>query len=509
MSCRVTWRGVLTLIGVPSETSWVPFLASLLPLGGALLVAPAARISERVRDRVAFGVSLATFLLVCALYPAVRGGGTAGVSFPSVMAPFGLSFRADLLSFTLGLITALIWVLVSVYSWDYMLHEGDQTRFYTFLLLTLGGCLGTVMAGDLITLYLFFELMSLAAFVLVVHDGTPRAMRAGYLYLLMTIGGALALFFGIIVVHRLTGGVALVAPGTLQAARGLPFAAFVAFLIGFGMKAGLVPLHIWLPEAHPVAPSPASALLSGIMIKLGAYGLIRVVYNLFDPLSVGRAGWNQLLLVLAAVTTLWGSVLAIAQTDLKRRLAYSSIGQMGYVLIGLALLNGRALTGDVFHILSHAVMKSCLFLTSGAIILRTGRRTIGELNGVAREMPVTLGAFTAAALAMIGIPPFNGFLSKWIIGLGALDAGRPAYTVVLLLSSFLNAVYYFPIVVNAYFKPPADAAAPRKEVGYAMLVPMVTLAVLTVLFDVIPRNLPLELAQATAAAVFKAGGGPL
>ncbi len=472
-------------------------------------MAPAARISERARDQAAFWVSLAVLLLVCSLYPAVSGGGVAGVSFPSVMPPFGLSFRADLLSFTLGLITALIWVLVSLYSWEYMLHEGDRTRFYAFLLLTLGGCLGTVMAGDLITLYLFFEVMSLAAFVLVVHDGTPQAMRAGYLYLLMTIGGALALFFGIIVVYRLTGSVALTVPGTLPAASGLPFAAFLALLAGFGMKAGMVPLHIWLPEAHPVAPSPASALLSGIMIKIGAYGLIRVIYNLFDPASVGNAGWNQIVLVLGAITTIWGSVLAIAQTDLKRRLAYSSIGQMGYVLIGLALLSGRALTGDVFHILSHAVMKSCLFLTSGAIILQTGRRTIEELKGVAKEMPVTMGAFTAAAFAMIGLPPFNGFLSKWIIGLGALDAGRAFYTVILLLSSFLNAVYYFPIIVNAYFKPPAEEAIPRREVGYTMLVPMVTLAVLTVLFDVLPRNLPLELAQATAAAVFKAGGGLL
>jgi multicomponent Na+:H+ antiporter subunit D len=200
-----------------------------------------------------------------------------------------------------------------------------------------------------------------------------------------------------------------------------------------------------------VAPSPASALLSGIMLKTGAYGLFRVIFHVFTVDLMRETGSTTIIAALAIITILLGSAVAITQDDLKRRLAYSSIGQMGYILLGLAILNEQAMIGTIFHVFSHAIMKSTLFLVAGAIIVKTGKRSIKELSGIGREMPYTMLAFTLAALAMIGLPPFNGFLSKWTLSLGALDAGNPYFVVVLLVSSLMNGVYYLPIIIAAFF----------------------------------------------------------
>ena len=490
-------------------TNYLPFWATLVPILAAIPLYFIGRRSPNLRDWCAQGVTGLTLVLVALMYPSLRTHDLVGVSFPKILPPFGISFRVDMLGFLLALTAAGVWFLATVYSKDYMSHEGGGNRYYPFMLLSLGGCLGVFLTGDFFSLFVFFELMSLAAYVLVIHEESPRAMAAGYKYLILTLIGGLALFFGIVIAFEVAGNVEIGPDNFLfTQADSLALIAFISFLVGFGIKMGIFPMHVWLPDAHPVAPSPASALLSGIMLKTGAYGLIRVVYNVYGPELIANAGWDKTLLVLAAITIFLGSAVAIAQTDIKRRLAYSSIGQMGYVLMGLALLTENGLIGTVFHIFSHAMMKSTLFLCAGAMIFRTGKRKISDFAGIGYEMPITLTCFTLAALAMIGVPPFNGFISKLMLSMGALDAGKPGFVFLLILSSLMNGIYYLPIIISAFFgveKEKRIWAPPFTELKISMWMPIVLLALACLVFGLFPVNLPFQWAE--RAAKFLLGVG--
>ncbi len=490
------------MMELPGLEQYWPVLVVMFPLLGAIGVYVAGLKNTSLRNVLTLVITGMTFILVVTMYPLLSSRGVISIAFPEVLMPFGVSFRADILSFGMGAIISLIYFIVNIYALGYMHDTPTTNRFYACTLITLAGCMGTVFAGDLLTLFIFFEMMSLASYVLVIHEQNPRAMQAGNLYFVTVIVGGLAIFLGMVTVYEVMGTVSFGAEPILASLNiegpmvNLMWISFLGFLVGFGMKAGIVPLHTWLPEAHPVAPSPASALLSGVMLKTGAYGLIRVIYNVFGTDMVRGMGWDNILLALAGVTIILGSAWAIMEDQIKRRLAYSSIAQMGYVLLGMALLNERALIGDFFHIFSHAIMKACLFLAAGAIIHTTGKQRVSEINGVGLEMPVTMTCFSLAALAMIGIPPFNGFVSKIFLGLGALDAGMPMYLVLLLVSSFMNAIYYLPIIIGAFFRSPRAGTLPvYREVPVKMLAPMVMLAVGTFIFVLIPANIPLWLSR--------------
>ncbi len=484
----------------------LPFLLIFVPIIGGVLTA-FLKLEDRLRDRFVLAVTAVTGLLGLFLFGFLRETGVVVLEFPRLLPPFGVSFRIDWLSVILVTISSAIWLLVTIYSFDYIKPSKHINRYHAFTLICYGAILGTLLAGDLLTLFLFFELMSFASYVLVIHEGDDRAMRAGFLYLIMTIGGGLAFLFGVLAVYQLAGTVTMTAGGFLADSGGLSLGAFFGFLIGFGMKAGMFPLHVWLPEAHPVAPSPSSALLSGVMLKVGAFGLLRVIFNVYQFEFLAEVGWINYLLVGAILTIILGSVFAIMQKSLKRRLAYSSVAQMGYILLGMALLSERALVGDVFHIFTHAIMKSCLFLVSGSMILLTGKTEVDDFKGIGRRMPISMACFTMASLSMIGIPPFNGFLSKWFLGLGALEVNQPFSALVLLVSSLLNAVYYLPIVINAFFRQEEHDFSHLKEPSLPMLIPVVILAAATIFFDLIPVNVLLNLSEVTAAALFGGGAG--
>lgn len=489
-------------------SSFLPVWIVMFPMVMTAVIYYVEQHSEKMRNALAVGTSAVTFLSVAALYPYIMAGNIIQFKMFQLLPNLDISFRVDILSFSLALLSSFIWMMVAIYSLDYMCKEHGCNRYYPVLIITLASCMGIFMAGDLFTLFVFFELMSLISYVLVVHEETVEALKAGYKYLIMTIIGGLALFFGIIITFELGGTVTLSGATLIKEPSTLAFFAFISFLIGFGMKAGMFPLHVWLPDAHPVAPSPASALLSGIMLKTGAYGLLRVIFHVFGFEFMQREGWTIILAVVAVITILLGSAVAITQDDLKRRLAYSSIGQMGYILLGMSILNERALIGNIFHIFSHAFMKSTLFLCAGAIILKTGKRSIKDLGGIGKQMPFTMFAFTLAALAMIGIPPFNGFLSKWTLSLGAMDAGVPFYVLVLLLSSLLNGLYYLPIIISAFFggEPGHEHDHVKiNEAGYKMLIPIAILAVSCLLFGLLPTNLPFDLSRVAAEFLLRGG----
>ncbi len=381
--------------------------------------------------------------------------------------PFKLAFGLDALGIYMALVSTVLWFLASIYSIEYI-HE-RRTMFNGFLLLSLYGMLGITTAGNLYTLLFFFEVFSVASAVLVIHEMTPEANRAGFQYLIISVVGSAAIIFTAAALYAETGSMDLLGNG-IPGLAGNPLAPlfFWLLIIGFAIKAGLFPVHVWLPVAHPIAPSSASALLSGIMIKAGAYGIIRVVYGVFGASVVSAPSMVTVLMWLAVFTMIFGSVIAIAQTELKRLLAYSSIAQIGYVVLGVTLLTKDGLTGGVLHIMAHALMKGALFLAAGIIIHQTGLRKLDDLVGIAKRLPLTMTAFTLAALSMIGVPPFIGFFSKWYLALGAMqakDAGIlsqwSAYGIVgaIVLSGLLNIVYYAPILIRAWFGGPSTETA--------------------------------------------------
>jgi len=482
-----------------------PVLAVVIPILLFVVIYLVERRSWRLRNALAVLAPLTSFLLLLSEYAMVIGGEYILIEFPEILPPLGMSIAVDYLSLLVGLVVSGVWLLVTIYSTAYMVKEHAKNRYYPFATLTLAGTMGVVLSGDLFTFFLFFELMSLSAYVLIVHEESPEAMRAGYKYLVLTIAGGLALFFATIAVFEIAGTVSFAPGGFVVSMSGLAILAFFAFLVGFGIKAGIVPLHVWLPEAHPVAPSPASALLSGVMLKTGAYGMIRVVFNVFGYQGIRAAGLDMALLVLAAITIFLGSAVAISQDDIKRRLAYSSVGQMGYILLGIGLLQERALIGAIFHIFAHALMKSTLFLAAGAVIYKTGKRRIAEWKGLGQEMTITMLVFTVAALSMVGIPPLVGFVSKWELALGSLDAGNWGFVALLLLSSMMNFIYYFPLIQNTLFGEQLAKTEPKskfRELPLNMLAPMVVLALIIVFIDLFPQNPALDLARRATEALF-------
>ncbi|MEE8168567.1 MAG: proton-conducting transporter membrane subunit [Candidatus Hydrothermarchaeales archaeon] len=432
----------------PMEISITPALAVFVPLLGSLFLYPLGRRSERLRDALAVAICLASFVLVASMYPVISGGGVVGYDLGSLMI-FGIGFWVDGTGFLFALVTSFVWLLVAVYSISYMTHEHARDRYYAFFVLTLAADLGVLLTGDLFSLFIFFELLTLSSWVLVVHTETPAAMRAGRKYLFMGIGGGLSLLFGIVLIYIYTGSLALVPLAEELAFLGSwRYAIAGLMVLGFGVKAGMFPVHIWLPEAHPVAPSPASALLSGVMIKAGAYGIVRVVNMMFTP-SIGAfslsGAWDATSVIgywmiwIGIVTMFFAVCMALLQENSKRMLAYHSISQMGYILMGIGvgayLGYGGVIgfAGGVYHIINHALFKALLFLGVGAVYYRTKELNMYKLGGLWRDMPFTFLVMVIAAAGIVGVPGFNGYASKTILHDAIIEAKEASSVVIPLL----------------------------------------------------------------------------
>lgn len=414
--------------------SSLPLVIVLIPLIGAALAALAARFSEKFRDYLVLAITALVFLLSAVLFYL----SWQDVVSYRITVGFGelpLHFRVDKLGAVFNLLSALVWFLATVFSMTYMTHEGRRTRYYIFYLLTLGGCLGVFLTADLFSLFLFFELMSVASYLLVVHTQTDEAIKAGRLYLYLGVGGGLCILAATILLLWLGGSITFTP--MLETIILLParYLILSLLIIGFGIKAGMVPLHIWLPKAHPVAPSPASALLSGIMIKTGAYGIIRVVTVLYTP-SAAEPGSLWLFTEQLGFVVIWFGILtmfsaafmALFQTNAKRILAYSSVSQMGYILMGigacayLGLEGPMAMGGFTLHVVNHAFFKAGMFMMVGAVYFRTGEIEINRLGGLWRDFPVTTVVFLLAAMGIAGIPGLNGYTSKVLLHHAIVEA---------------------------------------------------------------------------------------
>jgi multicomponent Na+:H+ antiporter subunit D len=503
--------------------SYLPALAVLIPVIAAPL---AVLLRDQASNRFTAWVNVLSFITVAAMYPRISQGQVLETIIDTGLK-IKFSFMADALSVLSGLIFISLWMLASFYSIEYMSHEHEQRRYNLFSLLSLAGTLGVAFTRNLFTLYLFFELLSVASYVMVIHEQTNDALTAGVKYLFMGVGGGLILLFSIIATYTITGTGDLIkiSRGGLGLGQHpyMPLI-FMGYVIGFGVKAGIFPVHIWLPDAHPIAPSPASALLSGVMIKAGAYGIVRAAYTIVGLGALRHQMIMLVVMIFAFINIFLGSAMAMKQRDIKRMLAYSSISQIGYIIMGIALLTPKGIIGGVVHIFNHAIIKGTLFLCAGAFIHQTGLRQLDELEGIGKRMPLTTICFSIAALSMIGLPPFNGFISKWYLALGTLEAVKlGSYKTligvlalgILLLSSLMNLMYYGPIIYRAWFDEVKEnhagadqhnheanaVAVPNDDPNPYMMLPLLLLAGGAIFFGIFPQ-LPVDLARQLSQAIF-------
>lgn len=409
-----------------------------------------------------------------------------------------IQLQIDSITKFFTLLTTFIWIFVTFYSFEYMGDEKNVDNFYMFLSISYGLVLGLGFAGNMFTYYLFYEFMTLSTFPLVIHSKTVESMKAGIKYLAYSFSGAALVLIGIIFTYY-HGIDSQFKPGGILNPEifnnNIALIIYLLTFIGFGSKAGMYPLHAWLPNAHPVAPAPASGILSGIITKAGVLGIIRFTFYVYGAEGI-RGSWAQTtILVLSMFTIFMGSMLAFRTKELKKRLAFSSVSQVSYVLFGIALLNTEGFIGGLSHMTFHAILKNILFLGAGAIICRAGKYYTYELKGIGKQMPITMWTFTIASLALIGIPPLSGFISKWYLGLGGL--GFMNYTlgvvgvVTLIVSALLTGGYLIPIFVDAFF--PGQDYNYNKLTSYEptkfMTIPLVILTVVVILLGMFPNFL--------------------
>lgn len=409
-------------------------------------------------------------------------------------------FHIDAAGTLFSLLAVVVVLCAGFFSFEYMKHEEREGRYYGFYLLLFGVLNALCFAGNLITFYLFFELLTLSSMPLVLHTGSREAVMAGLKYLFYSLCGAYAALFGIYFLHKNSETLAFTTGGVLKNSVMTEHGGFlllVAFvmILGFGVKAGMFPMHAWLPTAHPAAPAPASAVLSAVIVKAGALAIIRIVYYIFGA-DFLRGSWVQTVWIcLTLITVFMGSMLAYREPVLKKRLAYSTVSQLSYILFGLAVMNGTSLMGSLLHILAHGFVKAALFLCAGAVIYKTGKTRVEEMRGIGKEMPLTMWCFTIASLGLIGIPPTGGFISKWYLALGSLKSGIPVPgalgPVILLISALLTAGYLLPLTIQGFF-PGADydySRLEKKEPCKLMTIPILILTVLSVLIGLFPEGL--------------------
>lgn len=402
-------------------------------------------------------------------------------------------FKVDKLGILFALLASILWIFTTFYSLVYMENEGKQERFFIFFIVTLGIIIGIAFSGNLFTLYIFYELLTLATFPLVIHSGTKEALNSGRKYLIYSFGGATVALLGMILLFSISNSLNFVEGGVLSGiAIDDPkwmMTIYTIMFLGFGVKAAIVPFHSWLPAAM-VAPTPVSSLLHAVaVVKSGIFVLIRVCYFVFGAETIREIHGNKYISILVVLTILLGSLLALYQENLKKRLAYSTISQLGYIILGITLLNQNALIGGLLHLVNHAVIKITLFFCVGSIYFMTHKKDIREIKGIGKQMPVTMVCFAIAAISLIGIPPANGFVSKWYLALGGLSENRIIFPIILLVSAFLTAAYLLPIVVTAFLHEDEDKSVETQEPPPKMLVPIVLLTGIIIFLGLFPNFL--------------------
>ncbi len=473
-------------------------IISIKPLIAVLVsicVVPLLILSKRsnVRETWTFVAAGAKFLLIISMLPAILNGNQIVYTLAEVVPGAAIKFRVDPLGMLFALVASSLWILTSAYSIGYMrkLKEHSQTRYFCFFAIALSATIGVAFSANLLTMYLFYEMLSLATYPLVTHHQDKEGRASGRKYLTYILGTSIGLLLpAMLISYNLAGTLEFARQGFLAGtcSKELVAMLLVFFIFGFA-KAAIMPFHGWLPAAM-VAPTPVSALLHAVaVVKVGVFSIVRVLTGVFGIELLSTLNLGLVICVVASFTIIVASLIALTQDNLKRLLAFSTIGQLSYIVLGVGLLSPKGMTGGILHIAMHAFGKITLFFCAGAIFVATGKRNISEMVGIGKRMPLTMAAFFIASLSIIGLPPTGGFWSKWYLVLGSLEAHQIAVLVVLLTSSLLNAAYFMPVVYKAFFCTPEESMFEDKvqEAPAFCLVPLMITAGVTVMFFFYPQ----------------------
>ena len=461
-------------------------IALVIPLIGALGIAFAGRINPNLREAVTLLTAFTLCGVVWSLVPGLLDGERPSISLLEVVPGLKIAFKIEPLGMLFAALASSLWIINSVYSIGYMRgnNESNQTRFYVFFAIAISAVLGIAFAGNLFTLFLFYELLTLSTYPLVSHKGDEKTIRSARIYLGILIGTSIGLLLPAIIWTYLIAGTGDFTEGGILAEKiAGPAVGLLLGLYVFGIgKAAIMPVHRWLPAAM-VAPTPVSALLHAVaVVKAGVFTVTKVIIYIFGVDFLFAEPSSSWLLYVAAFTVVAASVVALQQTNLKRLLAYSTIAQLSYVIMAAAILKPMAEIGAVMHIVAHAFGKITLFFAAGAIYTASKKTELFQLRGIGRRMPWTMAAFTIGALSMIGVPPTGGFVSKWYILGGAFEADNYVALVTIILSTILNAAYFLPIIYMAWFSAEDESSKPHGEAPFPAVLALTITAILTLGF---------------------------
>ncbi len=459
---------------------------------------------------VALAVTLASFVIAALLLAQVIGSGPISYALGGWQAPWGIEYRVDVVNGFVLLLVSLIAAIVLPYARASVASEiapEQHHLFYTAFLLNLTGLLGITITGDAFNVFVFLEISSLSSYVLISLGQHRKALTAAFQYLIMGTIGATFILIGIGLMYVMTGtlNMADLAARLEPVKTTTPVLAAFAFLtVGISLKLALFPLHLWLPNAYTYAPSAVTAFLASTATKVAVYILLRFTFTVFGPVfALGETPLPEMLLVLALIAIFSASVVAIFQDNIKRMLAYSSLAQIGYMILGVGFATVTGLTGGILHLFNHALMKGALFMAMGAVFLRVGSVHIDRMRGLGRTMPWTMGAFVLAGLSLIGVPATVGFVSKWYLVLAALERGWWPIAALVLAGSLLAVVYVWRVVEAAYFREPLPDHPPAREAPLEMLIPTWALVLANYYFG-IDTDLTVGVAARAAASLLGA-----
>ena len=474
-----------------ADIEWVlPAVVIAIPLLASVLILATGRY-ENLREGVTITAASAMLGSVLLMLPGVLAGNRFTFTLLPMVPGGDFALKVDAFGMVFALVAASLFLLNSFYAIGYMrsLKEHAQTRFFFCLAVAIAAAIGIAFSANLLTLFIFYEILTIITYPLVVHVETPEAMKAGRKYLAYLLIGGIFLLAAVILTYILTGTTDFVAGGFLAGSGSdlTLWILFILFLVGF-VKAAWMPLHGWLPAAM-VAPTPVSAFLHAVaVVTAGVFGIVRIAGWVFGMDLMAMLGLGTLLAVIASFTIIVASLFALAEDNLKRRLAYSTVSQLSYILLGVSMLSVAGMTGAMAHIPIHAFLKITLFFVAGAVVVAAGRERISDMKGIGRKMPVTAVMFSGAAIGICGLPPFSGLISKVYLALGAVEGGVPILLLVLVASTVLNAAYFFPIIHTMLVASPDDERSldSVSEPPLLMLVPIILTTVASVLIFLYP-----------------------
>jgi multicomponent Na+:H+ antiporter subunit D len=484
---------------VQTIVSIKPLLAVMTSLLAVPLILKSGH-RPNVREFWSILAGIIKFSIVMSMVPAILSGHVIEYTLIHFIQGVDIKFRVDALGMVFATVSSLLWIVTTFYSIGYMRssNEHAQTRYYTCFAISLSATMGVALSGNLITMFIFYEILSLATVPLVGHKETPEAIEGARKYFLYLLSLSKTLLLSaVIIVFVVAGTTDFTAHGLLASQPGSPvlFVAFFLFLYGFA-KSAVMPAHNWLPSAM-VAPTPVSALLHAVaVVKVGVFSVLRVVFNVYGVGLMGRLDLGITAAYVVSFTILVASMIALSKDNLKARLAYSTVSQLSYVILGAVLLTPSSMVGGIVHIANHAFSKITLFFCAGSLYCSAHKTEISQLSGIGKKMPWTMAAFFIASLSMIGVPPAAGFVTKWYLALGAIEAKQIPILVFLLISTVLNAAYFLPITYKAFFEKEPETVpalhggdAHHEEIREIpmVVVPLVLTAIISLLIGIFPE----------------------